>query len=146
MAAAPPRDLDYVLTHWGDDRVALQAVRRRVFVDEQAVPESEEWDEVDPVCLHLLVQRNREPVGTGRLAADGKIGRIAVLSEFRGRGVGAEILRRLLQEARARGLPEVYLHAQVTAMPFYAKQGFVAEGDEFVEAGIPHRRMRLRLE
>ena len=139
-------DLEFVITHWGTDRVPIQAVRRAVFIAEQGIDERDEWDDTDITCPHVLALRNREPVGTGRLGPDGKIGRLAVLSELRGRGVGTEILKRLLWEARSRGLHEAYLHAQVAAMSFYAKFGFVPEGEEFVEAGIPHRRMRLRLE
>lgn len=139
-------DIEYVLTRWGVDRVPIQAVRRAVFVREQGVTEEDEWDDADVFSEHVLALRNREPVGTGRLESTGKIGRVAVLSEVRGRGVGGRILKLLLQEARRRGLPEVHLHAQVTALSFYAGFGFVAEGEVFDEAGIPHRRMRLRLE
>lgn len=138
--------IDYVLTRWGVDRVPLQQVRRAVFIQEQGVPEADEWDDADLVCEHVLALRNREPVGTGRLEPAGKIGRIAVLSEVRGQGIGGQILRLLLREARRRGLPEVHLHAQATAVPFYTSFKFVPEGDLFDEAGIPHRRMRLRLE
>jgi predicted GNAT family N-acyltransferase len=140
------QDVDYVITTWGADGPALRRVRHAVFVTEQQVPEYEEWDDQDPLSVHVLATLNREPVGTGRLTPTGKIGRLAVLSEFRGRGIGARMLRMLLAEARHRDLREVYLHAQVTAVPFYTKFGFVAEGEEFAEAGIPHRRMRLRLE
>lgn len=139
-------DVDYVITTWGADGPDLRRVRHAVFVTEQQVPEYEEWDDEDPVCVHALATLNREPVGTGRLTPGGKIGRLAVLREFRGRGIGARMLRMLLAEARHRDLREVYLHSQVTAVPFYAKFGFVAEGEEFAEAGIPHRRMRRRLE
>lgn len=138
-------DILCFVTTWDANRPMLQAVRRRVFIVEQQVPEAEEWDDDDPVSLHVLATRNREPVGTGRLTPAGKIGRMAVLSEVRGQGVGGRILRRLIQEASHRGLSEVELNAQVHAMPFYRKFGFEAEGGVFMEAGIPHRRMRRRL-
>jgi predicted GNAT family N-acyltransferase len=135
------------VTNWeaGADKALLQQVRRRVFVLEQRVPEAEEWDDDDAVAAHVLATRNREPVGTGRLTPAGKIGRLAVLSEFRGKGVGSRILRMLVHEAVHRGLSEAVLHAQVQALPFYEKHGFVAEGPVFEEAGIPHRKMCRRL-
>jgi predicted GNAT family N-acyltransferase len=138
-------DLEYCVTTWSVDRPLLQRVRRQVFVVEQEVPESEEWDAEDPVSVHVLATRNREPVGTGRLTPAGKIGRMAVLSEVRGRGVGGRILRMLLEEAVHRGLLELRLNAQVHAIPFYEKHGFAAEGPVFMEAGIPHRSMRRAL-
>jgi predicted GNAT family N-acyltransferase len=138
-------DLQYFVTTWGADRPALQAVRREVFVVEQQVPEEQEWDDDDLVSVHVLATRNREPVGTGRLSPAGKIGRIAVLSELRGQGVGSRILALLVREASHRGLLEVHLNAQVQAIAFYEKHGFEAQGEEFMEAGIPHCRMHRNL-
>lgn len=131
---------------WSRDAALLQDVRRRVFIEEQGVPESLEWDEDDAVALHVLALDARGlAIGTGRLLPDGHIGRMAVLKDWRGCGVGAALLDALLDAARDRGEREVVLHAQTHATGFYAGRGFVAEGGEFAEAGIPHRRMRLRL-
>lgn len=138
-------DIELFVTTWGVDRALLQQVRRAVFVVEQQVPEELEWDDDDPQCVHVLAMANRDPVGTGRLSPAGKLGRLAVLSGFRGRGLGMRIARMLLQEAWHRGLVSVYLHAQVPAMRFYEKLGFVAEGPVFDEAGIPHRVMRRNI-
>lgn len=139
-------ELECVLTTWSTDRPALQNIRREVFIEEQAVPEAEEWDDEDAVCVHALASLNREPVGTGRLNPGGKIGRIAVKAARRGRGIGTEILRVLLREAYHRGIREPYLHAQLQAVPFYEKLGFRVEGEVFDEAGIPHVRMKHALE
>ena len=136
---------EFFVTTWGVDRPQLQQVRRQVFIVEQEVPEDEEWDDHDAVAVHVLATWNREPVGTGRITLAGKIGRLAVLSEFRGRGIGRQILQLLIEQAYHRGLVEVFLHAQVQALPFYEKAGFRAEGEVFDEAGIPHRRMRKAL-
>jgi GNAT superfamily N-acetyltransferase len=84
-------------------------------------------------------------IGTGRLLPEGKIGRMAVLHTARAHGVGAELMGELLAIARERGLPEVELSAQTHALGFYARFGFVGEGAEYEDAGIPHRRMRLAL-
>jgi predicted GNAT family N-acyltransferase len=134
------------LADWTRDEAALRALRTTVFVKEQSVPENEEWDGLDPDCVHAIAELPPEGiVGTGRLHPSGKIGRMAVLAEWRGLGIGAAILRALLDEARRSGLESVYLHAQLPVLGFYARFGFVAEGPEFDEAGIPHRLMRLRL-
>ncbi|MGH8264073.1 MAG: GNAT family N-acetyltransferase [Steroidobacteraceae bacterium] len=131
---------------WDTDRADLTHLRRTVFIEEQRVPEHEEWDSADPVSIHALAcTANRDAVGTGRLEPLGKIGRIAVLTTHRGIGVGARILRWLIEEAARRGLKAVYLHAQTHALPFYQRFGFVAEGAVFDEVGIPHQLMRLEL-
>jgi predicted GNAT family N-acyltransferase len=133
------------LTTWSTDRPQLRQVRREVFILEQSVPEELEWDDEDPVSVHVLATLNREPVGTGRLTPAGKIGRVAVVRKCRGMGLGQRIMKLLLHEARHRGLTEVRLSAQLSAMPFYEKLGFRAEGEVFDEAGIPHRNMRMPL-
>jgi predicted GNAT family N-acyltransferase len=121
-------------------------VRRAVFIREQYVPEEEEWDSADPVCIHALARAaNRDAVGTGRLDPLGKIGRLAVLAGHRGYGVGDRLLQWLIETAARTRLREVYLHAQTQALPFYERRGFVAEGAQFDEVGIPHQRMRLEL-
>jgi predicted GNAT family N-acyltransferase len=138
--------IECVLASWEADRPVLQRIRRAVFIEEQKMQESDEWDDDDAVSVHVLARLNREPVGTGRLNPAGKIGRIAVFAGLRGRGVGATILRRLVEEARRRGIRNPYLHAQVQALPCYEKLGFRSEGEEFDEAGILHVRMRHVLE
>ncbi len=138
--------LDLVLrpASWQRDRASLELVRRRVFIEEQGVPEAEEWDEADSAAWHLLAEtRNREPVGTGRLETTGKIGRVAVLRDWRRAGLGREIVRRLVNQATELGFGSVYLHAQTAAESFYRGLGFRAEGPIFDEVGIPHVRMLL---
>ena len=128
------------------DFADLRAVREPVFVVEQQVPIEEEWDELDPQCRHVLARDTSDrPIGTGRLTPERKIGRMAVVADWRGKGVGGAILEALMDEARALGWPEVTLNAQTHAIPFYASYGFEAFGDEFMEAGIPHRKMRKAL-
>ena len=138
--------IECVLADWAADRPLLARIRRAVFVEEQQICEKDEWDDEDARSVHVLARLNRDPVGTGRLEPAGKIGRIAVFAGLRGRGVGTQILLRLLEEARSHGIRNPYLHAQVQAVPFYEKLGFSREGDEFDEAGIPHVRMSLVLE
>ena len=137
QAAFKLRDAD-----WESDGDALRHVRRIVFIDEQQIPESLEWDDDDPVSLHALaVDGQGHPIATGRLLQDGHIGRIAVLSEWRGHGVGAALFEHLVSTAEERGHRALYLNAQIHAVGFYAKYGFVAAGPEFIEAAIPHIAM-----
>jgi predicted GNAT family N-acyltransferase len=132
---------------WTRDRVSLERVRRAVFIEEQGITERDEWDESDPLCWHVLaIASNRDAVGTGRMDPTGKIGRVAVLPQYRGTGVGAAIVSHLVGLAEKQDLAQVYLYAQASALGFYERLGFQAEGPEFDEVGIPHRRMRQRIE
>ncbi len=139
------KDFQLRLARWPQDQAALRHVRETVFVREQKVPLDLEWDGLDDQCLHMLAEdRDGNPIGTGRLLPDGHIGRMAVLREWRGRGVGSALLRALMEEGRKQGFDTMILAAQVQAMPFYEKAGFVAESDVFDDAGIPHRNMVWR--
>lgn len=143
----PMQHEEFVLTtvSWDNAADALARVRRAVFIVEQGVPESMEWDEADAVSLHALATTPEGvPIGTGRLLPDGHIGRMAVLPPWRGRGVGGAILTLLLGKALARGDREIALSAQLHAIGFYEREGFVPEGPVFDDAGLPHRRMVLR--
>lgn len=133
------------LAHWSAARTEAQRIRFAVFVEEQGVPAEIELDEMDEQCVHALAFEGGVAVGTGRLLPDGHIGRMAVLKPWRGRGVGAALLRRLIQAARERGDREVVLSAQVHALGFYRRHGFTAQGEAYEEAGIPHQAMRLAL-
>lgn len=142
---------DFHIEHadWGraGDREALSGIRLEVFVREQAVPESLERDELDPVSFHLLARsEGGEPIGCARLTPQGKIGRMAVRLPWRGQGVGLGLLRALVARARSQAWTGVVLDAQLSAVTFYEREGFVAHGDTFEDAGIVHRPMRLDLE
>jgi predicted GNAT family N-acyltransferase len=120
------------------------AIRRKVFIEEQHVPEEIEMDAEDTMAFHALALDGLIPVGCGRMVAHedyAKIGRMAVLPERRGEGIGRSILLFLMERARQQGLRRAVLHAQLTAEGFYLKNGYIPEGDVFEEAGIMHRRM-----
>jgi predicted GNAT family N-acyltransferase len=121
-------------------------IRLQVFVREQGVPRQMEIDQFDPVCVHALaVLESGQPVGTGRLLPDGRIGRMAVLPEVRASGVGAALLAHLLDAARRRGDRRIELSAQAQVQGFYRKFGFIAVSDPYDDAGIAHVTMRLEL-
>jgi predicted GNAT family N-acyltransferase len=138
--------LHIVTGDWDSLRDHAQALRVEVFVVEQGVPVELEWDEADEVSTHTVAyDQSGQAVATGRLLPDGHIGRMAVRKSARGQGIGTQVLSALLHEAKRQQFQELVLHAQTHAIEFYARHGFQIEGDEFLEAGIPHRRMTLRV-
>jgi predicted GNAT family N-acyltransferase len=131
---------------WPVDMGDLRAVRTEVFVVEQEVPEDEEWDELDETSQHVIARdANGRPIGTGRLTPEPRIGRMAVVRDWRGKGVGEAILRVLLENARSRHYRSIEIHAQSHAIAFYERAGFEAYGEEFDECGILHRHMRIEI-
>ena len=127
---------------WNDMSERAMQVRMTVFVKEQGVPVALECDSFDAVSQHALAfDRNGKVIGTGRLLPDGHIGRMAVLPEWRGQGVGTALLGKLIETAEAHGVQTLALNAQVGAVAFYARFGFLPIGSEFVEAGILHIAM-----
>ncbi len=139
---------DAITIHQGDwEELGDTAgpIRHQVFVVEQKVPEEEEWDGRDAISLHFVAYRDGVAVGAARLLPDAHIGRVAVLAEARGQGVGQHLVAAAVEAARTQGHPSVELSAQLHALPFYEQLGFEAYGDDFLDAGIPHRNMRLSL-
>ncbi|WBL33611.1 GNAT family N-acetyltransferase [Sinirhodobacter sp. HNIBRBA609] len=131
-----------------DDLAACHALRRRVFIEEQNVPEELEIDDLDDIAIHLLAFVEDRPVGTARLFIKdetGKIGRVCVLPEARGTGLGAALIRAACQHLKDRGCTAAQLGSQTHALPFYEKLGFAAFGPIYDDAGIPHRDMLRRL-
>ena len=138
-----------------DFELAL-SLRMEVFVEEQAVPEDEEQDDGDDEAVHWLVLNTYtlETIATARMLPyqEGcqmrpvaKIGRVAVKRSIRGRRLGELVMKEVMETVAEQGYEQAILDAQVQALPFYEKLGFVAEGDEFMDAGIPHYRMRCVL-
>jgi predicted GNAT family N-acyltransferase len=133
------------LLPWDEARAHAEPIRLTVFVKEQGVPPELEMDDRDPACVHAVAFLDGKAVGTGRLLPDAHIGRMAVLKEWRQRGVGGAILQKLMEKAKQRGDREIVLSAQVHAAPFYREHGFEAAGAVYEEAGIPHQDMRCPL-
>ncbi len=139
------------LVSWHDGEPLLRAIREAVFMHEQQVPPELEWDGLDDSSRHALaVSAQGQAIGCGRIVPPhgrepARIGRLAVLKPWRGRMVGTALLEALLDHARSKNYPEVIVHAQTQALPFYRRFGFEEEGAQFMDAGIPHVLMRLAL-
>lgn len=130
---------------WPQDTDLVRAVRQQVFVVEQGIDPALEWtgDDAEFFCV-LALDADQNPIGTGRVKVEGPtatIGRMAVLKPFRGAGVGAAILSRLIEIGKAEGASKFELSAQLTATAFYQKHGFVASGEVYLDADIEHRKM-----
>ena len=117
------------------------AIRYEVFVDEQNVPEELEIDGLDGEAKHVLAFVDGVPIGTGRILDDGHIGRVAVLKDYRGFGIGKLIMKELIKWAQDITLKKVWLSSQWHAHSFYLDLGFVCVGDIYKEAGIDHIKM-----
>jgi len=120
-------------------------LRRRVFIVEQSVPPEIERDAYDDDATHIVALLNGDVVGVLRmvdLPEHTKIGRVAVAADLRGRGIATALMRFAMNLSRSSGRTRLYLTSQSDKVPFYEKLGFTAFGDEFEEAGIPHRAMK----
>jgi len=130
---------------WEQNKEVLRAIRLEVFVQEQQVSESDEWDEHDATAIHFLATEasTGQAAGTARLLlSKGKITRMAVRRPFRRLAVGSMLMEAVLHHAAACDVKELYLDAQTNAVGFYKKFGFEPEGQPFWDAGILHIRMR----
>lgn len=131
---------------WSSEQGLLMGIRERVFVQEQSVPIALERDDEDETATHWLAENtDQEPIGTARLLTNGHIGRMAVIKGWRNQGVGSALLGSILAYAGEQNIEELFLHAQCQAESFYSQRGFVAHGEVFEDAGIPHRMMTLKL-
>lgn len=128
-----------------EDIATCHALRRAVFIEEQNVPEADEMDGRDDEAMHLLAVQNGRPIGTARLFVQGdtgKIGRVCVLADGRGQGVGAALIREALAVLAAQpGVRQAKLGSQRHAIAFYERLGFGVVGPEYDDAGIPHQDM-----
>ncbi|MCG8316543.1 MAG: GNAT family N-acetyltransferase [Pseudomonadales bacterium] len=127
---------------WQEQQHSLHDIRRQVFIEEQNVPEALEWDDEDTTATHFLAfSDNGSPIGVARLLPSGQIGRMCVLKPFRRSGIASLLLGAAEAAALNKGMSNVFLHAQCYISHFYAKHGYVCQGEEFMDAGIPHIEM-----
>lgn len=134
------------LLSWQKNQTLLRFVRTEVFIREQGVTPELEWDGVDEVCQHALaLSAAGHTIGCGRITQDGHIGRMAVLANWRGQGVGSSLLGLLLDYARSQNYIRVELNAQIQVVSFYRRFNFTDFGEVFMDANMPHIKMQLHL-
>lgn len=132
------------IVSWKTHAAALMPVRQQVFIDEQRVPADLEWDEHDENAIHLIAENvYGEAIGCARLLGDGAIGRMAVLKDWRGKGVGRTLLQHAVTYYQDRGICPIHLSAQLHAVDFYQKAGFSVCSAPYLDANILHVDMRL---
>ena len=133
------------LVSWQTHAAHLKKVREEVFIKEQHVPVTLEWDGMDETAQHLLALSDAgEPIGCARLTGDGSIGRMAVLKPWRGLGVGRALLTKAVSLYQQQGVERITLSAQMHAIPFYEKFGFKGCSEPYLDADILHIDMRLK--
>lgn len=128
---------------------ACVKIRRVVFIEGQNVPEAREQDGLDDQCIHYIAYHEETPVGTMRVRSitpdSRKVERVAVLEEFRGQGIAQNMMFMAMEDMAAEGIKEVMVESQETALPLYEKLGFVAYGERFMDANMPHFKMKKSL-
>ena len=137
------RHMHIIQTHWAAHAAELRHIRELVFIIEQAVPVALEWDGLDETAIHLLLFVENKAVACARILNFNQIGRMAVLANYRRLGLGLELLNKAIDICKIKGATSVILSAQVYAIPFYEKAGFVVNSDVYDDAGIAHRDMVL---
>ena len=136
-------NMHIIQTNWAANEAALRHVREQVFIIEQAVPAILEWDALDQTAIHLLAVIDNQAVACARVLNFNKIGRMAVLADYRGLGIGLALLNEGIEICKTEGATSITLSAQVYAIPFYKKAGFIVNSQVYDDAGIPHQDMIL---
>lgn len=137
--------LELLIMDWPNAKPLAREIRSEVFIEEQGVSQADEWDDQDESATHLIAFYQGQPVGTARITQAGKIGRMAVLKTHRNKGIGTAMLNQLIDHAQQRGDDQLILWSQTHALAFYQQSGFIAFGEEFLDAGIPHIAMQFKL-
>ena len=137
--------LKLLLADWLHADVAAKPIREDVFIKECHRPKSDEWDDEDDKALHVVASLDGNAIGTARLTADGVIGHIAVLADFRHQGVATAMLKRLIEAGKQSRLSLLTLNSPNDQMALYLKQGFISVGDSFIFEHKPHTKMQLKL-
>jgi predicted GNAT family N-acyltransferase len=142
----------YYFTNWKTSKVLLKSVREQVFIQEQSVPVELEWDDLDDVAHHVLVEKLdnevKSTIATARIILNNKvahIGRMAVLSSWRNQGIGSKMLQMCIEFCQQKNMTHIVINAQVYVISFYQKAGFDISSNEFLDAGIAHKEMTLQL-
>lgn len=138
-------DIDIAIVNFSDKQAEITSVRQTVFIKEQNVPENIDFDGSDTDYIHVLASdKNGLTVGTARINRKGRIGRMAVLKNYRRQGIGRKMIQVLMDYGRKNSITDFHVSSQVTAVGFYEKMGFEPFGEEFLEAAIMHINMKLK--
>ena len=141
--------LQVKIAETAEEKEIAFSIRKKVFVEEQGIPLHIEIDENDQTATHFIVLENNEPIGAARLrlidTVIGKVERVCVLSEYRGKRFGVSVMKAIEEHAKTLQVEKLKLNAQTYAIPFYEKLQFEITSPEFVDAGIPHRAMEKEL-
>ena len=143
MLSSP--ELKIISGSWKDLAVHVKVIREAVFIQEQHIAAEDEWDAEDAVAVHFIVFQQDQAIATARLLSNSSIGRVAVLTTARGLGVGQRLMQAVIDYARAEQRELVKLSSQVHAIGFYQAFGFEVQGEEYLDCGIPHINMYLKL-
>jgi predicted GNAT family N-acyltransferase len=141
-------NLKVEIVKWIDSHTQLKNIREKVFIQEQKVTPELEWDGIDEKAIHFLVFKDEEAIGCARaivIKSQMQLGRMAVLKEYRGQGVGSALIEKAIVTAKLKQLTSIHISAQCYAIDFYVKFGFEVISDIYLDAEIPHRDMTLEL-
>jgi len=130
---------------WEQLEKDAKLIREQVFIQEQGIAPEDEWDDLDATVLHFIVYDCERPIATARLLPQHSVGRVAVLLSYRKQGVGKILMQYIIDYARQQNLPYLKLSAQTYVIAFYEALGFVVQGEEYLDCGIPHIDMTLEL-
>ncbi|MFW1762299.1 GNAT family N-acetyltransferase [Acinetobacter calcoaceticus] len=130
---------------WEQLEKDAKLIREQVFIQEQGIAPEDEWDDLDAMVLHFIVYDREQPIATARLLPQHSVGRVAVLVPYRKRGIGKILMQHIIDYARQQNLPYLKLSAQTYVTAFYEALGFVVQGEEYLDCGIPHIDMTLEL-
>ncbi|MBP2546860.1 GNAT family N-acetyltransferase [Acinetobacter guillouiae] len=130
---------------WSQLQHDAKLIRSMVFIEEQNISEADEWDEQDAISLHFVVYAQDQPIATARLLENNSIGRVAVLQQYRGEGIGKLLMQQIIQVAKQQNRAFLQLSAQVYVTRFYENLGFQVQGEEYLDCEIPHIDMGLSL-
>ena len=139
-------NLKIEIVKWRDGLSQLKNIREKVFIQEQKVTPQLEWDGMDEKAIHFLVFNDKAAIGCARaivIKDHMQLGRMAVLKEYRGQGIGSALIEKAMTTAKLNQLSAIYISAQCHAIDFYKKFGFEVTSDIYLDAEIPHRDMTL---
>ncbi len=139
-------NLKVEVVKWIDGYDSLTMIREKVFIEEQKVTSQLEWDGMDKEAIHFLAFKDEKAIGCARALVIEycmQLGRIAVLKEYRGEGIGSALIEKAMTTAKLNQLSAIYISAQCHAIDFYKKFGFEVTSDIYLDAEILHRDMTL---